>query len=133
MKNNKILFCISIFSLFIYSVCFATLDRSTFLFGIISILLYSLMIIPLMYILSPSLRNENNKRIKFKNRAEAFIFHGMVYLLGGTAVYFALFSDAKHNIILSVVSLFLLLVYFVVYILVSAKRLKHHGKHKNTQ
>ena len=122
MKNNKTLFCISIFSLLLYSVCSATLDRGTILFGAISILFYALMIIPLMYILLPSLQHKNNKRIKFKNRVEAFVFHGIIYLLGGTSVYFSLFSNTKHNIILSVVFLFLLLLYFVIYIIVSAKR-----------
>ena len=116
MSKNKILLGISIFSLLIYSVCFATLDRDTNLFGVISILFYSLMVIPLMYIISPSLRNKNNKRVKFKNKAEAFIFHGIVYLLCGTAVYFALFSSAKHHILLSLVSLVLLFICFFIYI-----------------
>ncbi len=116
MRNNKTLLCISVFSLFIYSVCFTTLNRGTILFGAISIMFYSLMVIPLMYIISPSLRNENNKRIKFKNKAEAFIFHSIVYLLCGTALYFALFSNTKYNIIISLISLVLLFIYFFIYI-----------------
>ena len=74
------------------------------------------MVIPLMYIISPSLRNKNNKRIKFKNKAEAFIFHSIVYLLCGIGLYFALFANTKHNIIISLISLILLFIYLFIYI-----------------
>lgn len=74
------------------------------------------MVIPLMNKISPSLRNENNKRIKLKNKAEAFIFKSIVYLLCGTALYFALFSNTKYNITISLATLILLFIYFLIYI-----------------
>lgn len=108
MKKKEIYsVVISFLAVIAYGISGALLDRASVLFGIVSIFLYGLMIVPILRLMS----NNNQKKVQFKNKTQAIFINVIVYLLSGIAVYFALFSKIENRFVISFGILVLLLIF----------------------
>ena len=95
------------------ALCGAFLDRDSILFGIISLVLYYFMVTSMMRAFD--IKASSND-VPFKNKVYETIYKAGTVLLGGIAVYFALFSKYEHRFTISFIFLISMLLFIFSFI-----------------